>query len=52
VLEALDVSGVMPPEPVLAFDELDHSVHPLRVLKRLESALERSLNIVKPVASL
>jgi AAA15 family ATPase/GTPase len=46
VPEALDVAAVVPSEPVLALDELDHSVHPLRMLKRLESALERSLDIV------
>ena len=42
----------MPPKPVLALDELHHRFHPLRMLKRLESALERSLDIVESISTL
>jgi hypothetical protein len=52
VLHTLDVSGVMPPEPVLALDELDHSVDPLRVLERLQPSIKGRLYIVESISTL
>ena len=52
MLHTLDVSGVMPPEPVLALDELHHRIHPARVLERLQSTLQGLLYIVESISPL
>ncbi len=49
---ALNVAAVMPPEPGLALDELDHGVDPLRMVQALQSTLERCPYIAEPVAAL
>ena len=42
----LNVAAVMPPEPVLALDQCYHRIHPSRIFKRLESALQCLLYVV------
>ena len=52
MLHALDGSGVVPPEPLLTLDELDHSVDPLRVLERLQPSIQGRLYIIKSISTL
>jgi len=51
MLAALDVSAVMPPEPVLVLDQCYHGVHPSRVRQCLQPTVERVLNVPEPVAA-
>ena len=52
MLRALDVPGVMPPEPGLSLDQCHHRGNPLRMVQAVQSTLERCSYIAEPVAAL